>query len=97
MYFLYRPRAFFKACETIKRYTYQFVTDTLRREEESLVKSEKSSFISELHRDNQDLQLVGDQVINVLIAGRDTTAATMSYALLVNEILSIQTPLILRI
>ena len=91
MYFLYRPRGFFKACDTIKRYTHRFVTDTLRREEESLVKFGKSSFISELHRDNQDLQLVRDQVINVLLAGRDTTAATMSYALLVNEILSIKT------
>jgi len=84
MYFLYRPRGFFKACETIKRYTYQFVTDALQREVESPVESEKSSFIAELHRDNQDLQLVRDQVLNVLIAGRDTTAATLSYALLVD-------------
>jgi cytochrome P450 len=47
------------------------------------VEPEKPSFITELHRDNQDLQLVRDQVLNVLIAGRDTTAATLSYALLV--------------
>ncbi|PMD38765.1 putative cytochrome P450 alkane hydroxylase [Hyaloscypha variabilis F] len=80
MYFLYRPRGFFKACETIKRYTYQFVTDALQREAETPVESEKTSFITELHRDNQDLQLVRDQVLNVLIAGRDTTAATLSYA-----------------
>ncbi|OBT63865.1 hypothetical protein VE03_06632 [Pseudogymnoascus sp. 23342-1-I1] len=79
MYFLYRPKGFFKACETIKRYTYQFATDALRREVESPVESEKTSFISELYRDNQDLQLVRDQVLNVLIAGRDTTAATLSY------------------
>ena len=81
MYFLYRPKGFFKACETIKNYTYQFVTDALQREVESPVESEKSSFIAELHQDNQDLQLVRDQVLNVLIAGRDTTAATLSYAL----------------
>ena len=81
MYFLYRPRGFFKACETIKRYTYQFATEALQREVENPVDSEKTSFISELHRDIQDLQLVRDQVLNVLIAGRDTTAATLSYAL----------------
>ena len=89
MYFLYRPRGFFKACETIKKYTYQFVSDALQHEAGSPVESEKSSFIAELHRDTQDLQLVRDQVLNVLIAGRDTTAATLSYALLVNEILSL--------
>lgn len=81
LYFLYRPRGFFKACETIKGYTYQFVTDALQREAESPVESEVSSFITELHHDNKDLQLVRDQVLNVLIAGRDTTAATLSYAL----------------
>ncbi|KAG4416683.1 hypothetical protein IFR04_010201 [Cadophora malorum] len=80
LYFLYRPTGFFKACETIKNYTYQFALDALQREAESPVDSEKVSFISELHRDNKDLQLVRDQVLNVLIAGRDTTAATLSYA-----------------
>ena len=81
LYFLFRPRGFFKACETIKRFTYQFVTDALRREAESPAKPETPSFITELHRDQQDLELVRDQVLNVLIAGRDTTAATLSYAL----------------
>jgi cytochrome P450 len=90
LYFLYRPKGFFKACEIIKRYTYQFVTDTLQREVENPAEPEKSSsFIGEMHRDNQDLQLVRDQVLSVLIAGRDTTAATLSYALLANEILSL--------
>jgi cytochrome P450 len=84
MYFLYRPRGFFKACETIKGYTYQFVTDALQRGIEKTKGSEEISFITELHKDNQDLQLVRDQVLNILIAGRDTTAATLSYALSVN-------------
>ena len=81
LFFLYRPRGFFKACEVIKRYTYQFVTDAVQREAEDPVDSETSSFIRELHNDIQDLHLVRDQVLNVLIAGRDTTAATLSYAL----------------
>ncbi|KAH7356934.1 cytochrome P450 [Rhexocercosporidium sp. MPI-PUGE-AT-0058] len=80
LYFLYSPTGFVKACGTIKKYTYQFAVDALQREVENPVDSEKTSFISELHRDNEDLQLVRDQVRNVLIAGRDTTAATLSYA-----------------
>ena len=89
LYFLFRPKGFFEACKTIKRYTFQFVTDALQREEEKSVDSETSSFIFELHRDNQDLQLVRDQVLNILIAGRDTTAATLSYAMSVKRILHI--------
>lgn len=81
MYFVYRPRGFFEACRTIKTYSFQFVADALNREALGPERSEKSSFIAELHRDNPDVHLVRDQVLNVLIAGRDTTAATLSYAL----------------
>ena len=87
-FFLYRPRGFFEACATIKKYTYEFVTDALQRETPKSVESEAASFITELHNNHQDSELVRDQVLNVLIAGRDTTAATLSYALLVNEALS---------
>lgn len=86
MYFIYRPRGFFEACQTIQNYTYQFVAEALQREAETPVESEKSSFIAELQQDNHDLQLVRDQVLNILIAGRDTTAATLSYALIVHKI-----------
>ena len=81
LYWLYAPPGFFSACQTVKSYTDQFVKDSLRQNCEAQVASDKYKFISDLHTDYQDLRLVRDQVINVLIAGRDTTAATMSYAL----------------
>ena len=81
MYFLYRPKGFFEACDTIKKYTYQFVTDALRRRSKTTDDSEATSFVDELYADNQDLELVRDQVLHILIAGRDTTASTLSYAL----------------
>ncbi|KAK0115644.1 hypothetical protein ONS96_014091 [Cadophora gregata f. sp. sojae] len=80
LYFLYRPTGFLKACGTIKNYTFQFVVDALQRDMQNPGDSKSSSFISELQRENQDLQIVRDQALNVLIAGRDTTAATLSYA-----------------
>ena len=81
LYWLYAPRGFFAACATVKKYTGQFVKEALQRESESTEKSDKAAFITELYLDSHDQRLVRDQVINVLIAGRDTTAATMSYAL----------------
>ncbi|KAG4443781.1 hypothetical protein IFR05_000772 [Cadophora sp. M221] len=80
LYFLYSPTGFVKACGTIKKYIYQFAVGALQREVENPVDSKKTSLISELHRHSEDLQLVRDQILNVLIAGRDTTAATLSYA-----------------
>ena len=40
----------------------------------------KYPFVIELYKDLQDFWLVRDQLVNVLIAGRDTTACLMSWA-----------------
>ena len=80
LYFLYAPRGFFLACRTVKSYTNQFVKDALQQKTDD--KSDKYTFINDLYTEHhRDTHLVRDQVINVLIAGRDTTAATMSYAM----------------
>ena len=87
LYFIFAPRGFFAACKTIKSYTYQFVQDSLQQnhdiEQSSVMKgkSDKYKFITDLQSEHKDMNLVRDQVLNVLIAGRDTTAATMSYVL----------------
>ena len=81
LYFLYAPKGFFAACKTVKAYTEQFVKDALQQDRGTAEASDKFTFINELQNEHQDVQLVRDQVINVLIAGRDTTAATMSYVL----------------
>ncbi len=82
LYFLYAPKGFFAACKTVKTYTEQFVKDALQQDRANTKKSDKYTFITDLYSEHhQDMRLVRDQVINVLIAGRDTTAATMSYVL----------------
>ncbi|KAL8734372.1 MAG: hypothetical protein Q9166_001570 [cf. Caloplaca sp. 2 TL-2023] len=80
LYFLYAPRGFFSACSTVKSYTDRFVKDALQQK--SADASDKYTFINDLYTEHhRDTHLVRDQVINVLIAGRDTTAATLSYAI----------------
>ena len=81
LYWIYAPKGFFAACKTVKSYTDQFVKDALEQDRKDLKTSDQYTFIDDLHSEHQDLRLVRDQVINVLIAGRDTTAATMSYVL----------------
>ncbi len=81
LYFLYAPKGFFTACRTVKEYTDQFVKDALQQDRGNAETSDQYTFINDLQNEHQDVRLVRDQVINVLIAGRDTTAATMSYVL----------------
>ena len=80
-YWAYVPKGFRQACRTIKRYTEQFVRDALQRERDNGQKPDKYTFIHDLYAEYQDVGLVRDQVINVLIAGRDTTATTICYVL----------------
>lgn len=81
LYFLYAPKGFFAACQTVKQYTAQFVKDSLQQDRGNAQTPDQYTFINDLQNEHQDVSLVRDQVINVLIAGRDTTAATMSYVL----------------
>lgn len=81
LYFLYAPKGFFTACRTVKSYTDQFVKDALQSDHGGVDVSDKYTFLKDLQNEHRDTRLVRDQVINVLIAGRDTTAATMSYVL----------------
>lgn len=80
LYFLYAPRGFSEACKTVKQYTHQFVQDALRPGSKADM-SGQETLINDLNNDYRDGDRVRDQVVNVLIAGRDTTATTMSYAL----------------
>lgn len=81
LYFIYAPKGFFTACKTVKQYTDQFVKDALQQDRGNAETSDRYTFLNDLQKEHQDVSLVRDQVINVLIAGRDTTAATMSYVL----------------
>jgi len=81
LYWLYVPKGFFAACKTIKTYTDQFVRDALWQNGDNAKTSTDDTFITDLYAEHQEISLVRDQVLNVLIAGRDTTAATMSYAM----------------
>lgn len=85
LYYIYRPRGFLKACQTIRDYTYGFVSRALEaasKDGNDLTDTRSGSFIQDLYDHKPDIGLVRDQVLNILIAGRDTTAAAMSYAFL---------------
>lgn len=80
---IYSPRTFKKSCKTVKRCADYFVQKALLHEPEHGKEDalKHFPFILELYQDLQDPVRVRDQLVNVLLAGRDTTACTMSWTI----------------
>lgn len=79
----YSPSEFRSSCATVKQYANYFVQRALKEIEknEGDVALGRHLFIFDLYKELQDQELVCDQLANVLIAGRDTTACLLSWAL----------------
>lgn len=71
--------------KTIEDFIMPYIKQTLAIPPEELEKLTKSdtefTFLHNLARFTQDPKVIRDQLIAVLLAGRDTTAATLSWAL----------------
>lgn len=85
LYWAYTPKRFGKACQAVKVYVDSYVHNALKKIEKS-GESEKDAggkfvFIKELQDELRDPILVRDQLVNCLLAGRDTTACLMSWTL----------------
>jgi cytochrome P450 len=81
--FLYNTWGYRKSCRIVKRYAEYFVKKALKEAQDHGYEeaSQKYPFILDLYNEYQDSVLVRDQLINVLLAGRDTTACTMSWVM----------------
>ncbi|PSR99399.1 cytochrome P450 [Coniella lustricola] len=79
-------KAHFRKClETMNAFVYQYVEQALKLSPEELETKTKSdasyTFLHELASYTRDPKVLRDQVVAVLLAGRDTTASTLSWAL----------------
>ena len=82
LYWAYAPSKFRDACSTVKAYASIFVNRALREKSDDTTSDDRNqyAFIQELFEDLGDPKLVRDQLTNVLLAGRDTTACMLSWA-----------------
>lgn len=83
LYWAYTPSRYTKACKTIKAHVDELVKQAIkhRKYDEDETTSNDYSFIHDLYDELKDPILVRDQLVNVLIAGRDTTACLLSWTL----------------
>lgn len=83
-HWLYKTKKFTNACNVVKRYANHFVAKALEEKKNGEeAASGRRAFIHDLYEDLKDPGLVRDQLVNVLIAGRDTTACLLSWTLYV--------------
>lgn len=80
---IYKPKKFIEACDVNKRFANKFVKlalDDMKNLGIEIAR-EKYAFIIDLYEELQNENLVRDQLLGVLVAGRDTTACLLSWAL----------------
>ncbi|KAF2147191.1 glycoside hydrolase family 20 protein [Aplosporella prunicola CBS 121167] len=76
-------RGFHKDIRTINEFIHPFIEETLALSPEELEKKTKNdegyTFLHALAGDTRDRSMLRDQLVAVLLAGRDTTACTLSW------------------
>ena len=82
---LYNPPQFRKACKAVRDWATFFAAKTMQYKDDygEDAAAEKYTFIIDLWREMQDFELVRDQLLHILVAGRDSTASLLSWTLCV--------------
>ncbi|KAH0610759.1 uncharacterized protein H6S33_011186 [Morchella sextelata] len=79
-WWLYRPKKFTKAVADVQAFIGESVQQALDKQKSEKGKtSEKYVFLEALARETQDPVVLRDQMMNILVAGRDTTAGFLSW------------------
>jgi cytochrome P450 len=81
--FLYNPAKFRKACKAVRNWATFFASKAMRYKDEHGEKaaSERYPFIIDLWKEMHDFDLVRDQLLHVLVAGRDSTASLLCWTM----------------
>jgi cytochrome P450 len=80
---LYNPTKFRKACKAVRDWATFFAAKAIKYKDEfgEEAAAEKYAFIIDLWKEMQDFELVRDQLLHVLVAGRDSTASLLCWTL----------------
>ncbi|KAI1357977.1 cytochrome P450 [Xylaria arbuscula] len=78
---IYNPSKFRKACKAVRDWATFFAARAIDYKNEfgEEAAAEKYAFIIDLWKEMQDFDLVRDQLLHVLVAGRDSTASLLSW------------------
>lgn len=80
-HFFYNPPSFQRACSLVHRFVDDYVRSHNAEQKSHASSGETRGFLSQLVRESGSSVMVRDQLINVLLAGRDTTACCLSWTM----------------
>ena len=78
--FFYNPPAFRKACANVHRFVEGYIKG-LKLENIDNYDKKEYGFIKQVAEESSNMKELRDQLLNVLLAGRDTTACCLSWTL----------------
>lgn len=81
LYWLIGGRRFREACASVHHFIENIIDRRLTKTEKSRDENGRYVFIDAIAEDSQDRRALRDQLINILLAGRDTTACLLSWTL----------------
>jgi cytochrome P450 len=80
LYWLHNPREFQDDCKEVNRFADHFVNSVLQQPEEPLEEEKcRYVFLRELAKTTRDPVELRSQLLNILLAGRDTTAGLLGW------------------
>ena len=79
-HFLYNPPEFGKACANVHRYVERYIEE-LDLEGNETGDNQTREFIKQVAKESASTKDLRDQLLNVLLAGRDSTACCLSWTL----------------
>ncbi|KAI5963461.1 ALK2 [Candida pseudojiufengensis] len=79
LYWLYNPKHFQQCIKVVHTFAQHYVQKALSLTPEELDKQEGYVFLYELAKQTRDPKVLQDQLLNILVAGRDTTAGLLSF------------------
>ena len=80
LYWLVNPKDFQNCNAIVHKFSDYYVNKALNATPEELEKNSGYVFLYELVKQTRDPQVLRDQALNILLAGRDTTAGLLSFA-----------------
>lgn len=84
-HYLYNPSSFRKACRDVHRFVEDYIRAEgitwLQDKAAGQAKNEKTWFVHDVAAESDGERSLRDQLLNVLLAGRDTTACCLSWTL----------------
>ncbi len=78
-HFFYHPRRFSQACLKVHHFVETYIEDRNLNQAEEKHQSTSDSFIDQLAQESSSKQELRNQLLNILLAGRDTTACCLSW------------------